>query len=151
MKRIKLFFIIGISAIVCLLLSSCVCDTFPHFKGTVYEWVNAPSGEQGEIFVDSEPPNGMNLEPIGYAHVSFYFENIPPMGPSCSAARQKEKYILLYDISCDSNGMFEKSGTLACGNYPLKIKGEMEGYYSTEKVFTYHGDSTFKIILVRKT
>ena len=57
--------------IMLLVLSACSWDQWISMRGTVYEWLDAPEGATGEVYVDIEAPADRELTPIADAHVAF--------------------------------------------------------------------------------
>ncbi len=53
-------------ALILLMLSLAVsgCSTMLMASGTVYEWVDAPAGTDGEVYVDMVAPTGRIIEPV---------------------------------------------------------------------------------------
>jgi hypothetical protein len=153
-SSLKLLLIISFLIFLNTLLTS--CDSFLTVDGIIYDWVNAPSNEQGQIYIQTEPPKGLSLRPVTGATISYYFKNIPPMGPSCSSASEREKWILKRDgeLTSNSEGIFHGFWAVAGNNFPWKVVINKEGYYQIEKEFIYDWETTeeynFIILLIQK-
>jgi hypothetical protein len=112
-------FVIAIIGCITLLAG---CHGFISTYGTVYEWVDAPASEKGNIYIDEEVNlDDKVVQPM--ADVKIYF--------SCN-------YGMTYVT--DSNGTFHQFGSaVPTTEYSIEIKAEKEGYYSLEKTFTHIG------------
>jgi hypothetical protein len=48
------------------------CSTMLIASGTVYEWVDAPAGADGEIYVDMAAPSGRIIEPMADIRIASF-------------------------------------------------------------------------------
>jgi hypothetical protein len=113
-----------------LVFSACIYDGYIDARGTVYQWVDAPEGTKGEIYVDINAPTDRELEPIADASVSF---------------------AIYKPTTTDSLGDFHFEYVCAPERYMMEIRVEKEGYQTLEAKFQHPGDDlrhTITIFLV---
>jgi hypothetical protein len=132
MKSKRLFFIL-IPAILLALLSTS-CDSGLFADGTVYEWVDAPLGSKGEIYVDGGAPANRITKTLPGACISFSGDR---------------------SFSSDNAGAFHKFAIVAPGGpYMMDIKVEKEGFLPLAGKFQNGGSDGGKhritIFMVRK-
>ncbi len=109
MKKKSLFFLL-ILIIVFLAILSTSCEGYLFADGAVYEWVDAPTGSKGEIYVDTDAPANRITKPIPGAGVSF----------SCYRP-----------VTSDNTGAFHESTRVGPGGpYMIDIKVEKGGYFT---------------------
>jgi hypothetical protein len=67
----RLLLLAGV-ALILVVLSLAVggCSTMLMASGTVYEWVDAPAGANGEIYVDMPAPTGRILKPVADVRIA---------------------------------------------------------------------------------
>ena len=119
--------------------------------GTVYEWVDAPSGETSKILFGNELPEGVDLKPIEGASINLYWVSI----------EDGEKVIHgsspFSTTFTDSSGNFSNhhaDPSPGAGNYHVKIM--KEGFIEASE-FLLHEDGIdyidyeMTVIMVRET
>ena len=129
----RLWLLVGVVLILLtLLLTVSACDGGLGVEGTVYEWVDAPAGNNGEIYVDKAAPAGRMIKPVASASVAFSFRT----------------------ITTSENGTFERGWVVGPGRYMMDIKIEKEGYHTLKGEFNHDATAgqshLFAIFLVRK-
>jgi hypothetical protein len=137
-----LLLIVGIMASSTIFLTG--CDGFLGIRGTVYEWVDAPSDSKGEIIIDQDVPEGRLLQPIDNVTVWFGFQGMP--------AEESGRRFHPPSVT-DSDGKFSGGWVVAPRKSTYTIRIDHDGYYPLVKDFTHNGGSTkeqiFNILLVR--
>lgn len=68
----RLWLLAGVVPIlVTLSLVFSACDGYLAVEGTVYEWIDAPAGANGEVYVDLDAPTDRIIKPVADAYVSL--------------------------------------------------------------------------------
>ena len=117
-------------------------------QGTIWEWVNAPEGEAGTVYVwerPSEesnnwaPPPGVELKPLQGAYVRY---------DTVYKGRQYEKFLAI----SHQDGYFSHKAKNwgVTGDITVFLNASKEGYSSVNATFTNKGDpNVLHIILTR--
>ena len=118
--------------LVALPLLITACDGYFAVTGTVYEWVDAPAGNNGEMYADTVPPEGRTIKPIAGASLEFSYSNRP--------------------VITSDNGTFKDSTVVSWRERKTDVKVEKEGYHTIEGEIRYGDDinHTLVVFLVRQ-
>lgn len=130
--KAKILILLLSSIIALLAILSTGCDGYISADGTVYEWVNAPAGSKGEIYVDLDAPTSRITNPIPGVNVTVFRR---------------------YKTVTDNTGAFHESSMVAPGRlYMMDIKIEKEGYIILIGKYQLGGRSKQRItiFMVRK-
>lgn len=115
----------GILLLLCLFtLPLFGCDGFISVKGTVYEWIDAPTGSTGDVYVDIEAPDNRFTKPIEGVIVNIY-----GLGPN---------------LKTDSEGTFKGGCTTAPTRFRARVEIEKEGYKSFTGYFQHPNGEDFE-------
>jgi hypothetical protein len=118
MKSTRLLFILIFAISIAMLSTSCSGGLFAD--GTVYEWIDAPIGSTGEIYVDAGAPASRIIKTVPGAFISFSHSERP--------------------VLSDNAGAFHESVRVAPGGpYMMNIRVEKEGYFSLAGEFQHGG------------
>lgn len=112
-----------------LLLPAIACaDAGLELKGNVYEWIDAPQGEVGKIYIDEELPTGMTVKAIEKAEITL---------SEMFIYNDKETWSYPNKVYTDSSGYFEDVTTARPSGSKFRIKVGKEGYLEVVKEFMH--------------
>jgi hypothetical protein len=120
---------IAIVALILVILPLAVtaCDGYFAVTGTVYEWVDAPEGNNGEIYADTAAPEGRVITPLAGASLEFSHSN--------------------HTVTTSDNGSFKDSTVVSWRESKTEVKIEKEGYHTIEGEIRYGDDINHSLVV----